>query len=143
VSGPPRPRWVDAMVLAIVVMIVWTVVVKYLVPIAWFWSERFAGREVAAVPVMWDFWPLLHVGLIVGLWTRRRWIWGYALTVAVAESLVVAAKFALYLRAPELGFWKLLWFTNKVYVLGLFLVLLFLLAGARGRELRAPGRGWA
>ena len=62
-TGGERPGWVVATVFAIVVMVVWTLVVKYLVPAAWFWSERLAGREPAAIPVMWDFWPLLHVAL--------------------------------------------------------------------------------
>lgn len=33
-----RPAWIVASVVAIVVMIVWTVVVKYLVPVVWFWN---------------------------------------------------------------------------------------------------------
>ena len=142
-TGNGRPGWVVATVVAIVVMIVWTLVVKYLAPVVWFWSERFAGREPAAAPVMWDFWPLLHVGLAVGLWRRTRWAWRYALAVALVESAVVISKFALYLRAPELDFWKLLWFTNKLYVLAFFLCLIYVLLGPGKRALRAEGEGWA
>ena len=142
-SPARRPAWITATVLAIVVMIVWTLVVKYLTPVLWFWSERFAGREPAGVPVMWDFWPLLHVVLAAGLWRRTRWIWGYALAVALVESAVVIAKFVGYLSAPELSFWKLLWFTNKIYVLALFLCLIYVLLGPGRRALRAGGEGWA
>jgi hypothetical protein len=137
-----RPGWVVATVLAIVVMIVWTLVVKYLVPVVWFWSERFAGREAVAVPVMWDLWPLAHVLLAVGLWRRARGVWAYALAVAVVESGVVIVKLASYLGAPELTLWKLLWLTNKVYVLALFLCLLYVLVGPGRAPLRAAGAGW-
>lgn len=140
-SAPPR--WVTATVVAIVVMMAWTVVVKYLVPLLWFWSERFAGREPAAVPVMWDFWPLAHLLLAVGLWRRARWLWVYAVAVSVVESAIVISKFAVYLGAPRLDLFGLLWFTNKVYVLAFFLCFLAVLLGPGRRALRAPGEGWA
>jgi hypothetical protein len=92
--------------------------------------------EPAGVPVMWDFWPLAHLVLIVALWRRPRWGWGYAVTVAALESAVVLTKFVVYLRAPDLGFFRLLWFTNKVYVLALFLCLLYVLLG------RQSARRW-
>jgi hypothetical protein len=142
VADSGRPGWVVATVFAIVVMIVWTLVVKYLVPLVWFWSERFAGNEPAAVPVMWDFWPLAHVLLAVGLWRRAKGIWAYALAVAVVESGIVMVKLASYLGAPELTLWKLLWLTNKLYVLALFLCLLCVLAGPGRAPLSAAGEGW-
>jgi hypothetical protein len=138
-----RPGWVTALVFALVAMIVWTVVIKYLVPLTWFWSERLAGRAPASAPVMWDFWPLLHVVLAWGLWRRARWIWPYALAVALVESAVVIAKFIGFFRAPELSLWRLLWFTNKIYVLALFLCLTALLLGPGRRTLRRDGEGWA
>jgi hypothetical protein len=45
-------------------------------------------------------------------------------------------KLALFLRAPEPTFWKLLWLTNKLYVLVFFAGLLAILLGAPGRSLR-------
>jgi hypothetical protein len=42
---------------------------------------------------------------------------------------VVIAKFARFLAAPDWSFWKLLWFSNKVYVLAYFLALLAVLLG--------------
>ncbi len=58
------------------------------------------------------------------------------MTLALAESAVVLTKFFFYLRAPEWTFWKLLWFTNKVYVLLFFLCLLYVLLGPGRRDLR-------
>jgi len=123
-----RPRWVTATVFALVVMIVWTVVVKYLAPLLWSLSTALAGAGGPA-PVMWDFWPLTHLALAVMLWRGSRFAWEYGVALAVAESAVVLAKFALYLRAPDWSFWKLLWFSNKIYVLAFFLCLLTVLLG--------------
>jgi len=118
-------------------MIVWTLVVKYLVPLHWFWAERLAGRETATAPVMWDFWPLVHAALAVTLWRRASGAWAFGVAVAAAEIAVVATKFFFFLRAPELGFWRLLWFTNKLYVLVFFACLLAVLLGP-GRRALAP-----
>jgi len=134
-----RPPAVVAAVFGLVAMIAWTLAVKYLAPWCWFLAERSAGRSPAAVPVMWDFWPLLHSTLAVALWRGWRRAWGLGLAVALAELAVVTVKFALFLRAPEWTFWKLLWFTNKVYVLLFFLWLAGWLLGP-GRAALAPAR---
>jgi hypothetical protein len=88
---------------------------------------------------MWDFWPVLHGALAVALWRRSRHARAFALAVALGEVAVVTVKFALFLRAPEWSFWKLLWFTNKIYVLAFFLWLGAWLLGA-GRAALAPAR---
>ena len=118
-----RPGWVTASVFGLVVMATWTLSIKYVAPILWAAAERSAGHPVAA-PIMWDFWWVAHLALAWLLWTGHRFarVAGYA--VAVVEILIVARKFALFLRAPDWTFWKLLWFTNKVYVLGFFVVFL-------------------
>jgi hypothetical protein len=124
-----RPGWVTASVLALVVMIVWTLVIKYLAPLTWFWAERLAGSERAELPIFWDFWPLAHAAMAWGLWRRTRWAWGFGLAVSLVEVAVVGTKFALWLPAPHLGFWRLLWFVNKVYVLAVFSCLAYVLLG--------------
>jgi hypothetical protein len=134
--SPESPRWLPAAVLGLVVLIVWTVTIKYLVPIHWFWAERLAGRSPAAAPVMWDAWPLAHLALVYLLWTRHRLAWVAGVTISAAEIVVVATKFAFFLRAPEPTFWRLLWFTNKLYVMLFFACLLFVLLGPGRRDLR-------
>jgi hypothetical protein len=136
VSGArERPGWLLAAVAGLGVMIVWTLVVKYSVPLHWYWAERLAGRPVDAAPVMWDLWPLAHATLAVALWRRTSWAWRFGVAVAAVEIAVVATKFTLFLRAPELGFWRLLWFTNKLYVIVFFAALLGVLLGPGRRDL--------
>jgi hypothetical protein len=134
-----RSRAVVAAVLGLTAMIAWTLAVKYLAPWCWFLAERAAGRTPEAVPVMWDFWPLVHAALATALWRRWRGVWSFALAVSLAEEAVVGVKFALFLRAPEWSFWNLLWFTHKIYVLAFFLLLAFWLLAA-GRAALRPAR---
>lgn len=134
-----RPGWLVATVLALIVMIVWTLVIKYLSPVVWFWSERLAGRDPDAVPVMWDFWPVAHAVLATALWRRSDWARPFGLAIAGVEVAVVVTKLALYLRAPVLDYWHLLWLTNKIYVLAVFACLLYVLAGPGRRALAAAG----
>ena len=129
-TAAARPAWVTASVFGLVVMAVWTLVIKYVAPVLWAAAERSAGRDAAA-PIMWDFWWVAHLALAGLLWTGHRLARPVGYAVAIVEILIVAAKFALFLRAPEWTFWTLLWFTNKVYVLGFFL--LFLAALVRRR----------
>jgi hypothetical protein len=137
-----RPRAVVVAVLGLTAMIAWTLAVKYVAPWCWFLAERAAGRAPQSVPLMWDFWPLVHAALAIALWRRASWTWAFAAAVAVAEIAVVTVKFALFLRAPEWTFWKLLWFTNKVYVLVFFAVLAGWLFGP-GRAALRPARAEA
>ena len=128
-SPSVRPRWVTATVFGLVVMITWTLVVKYLVPLVWTLSGALAGAAAEPARVMWDFWPLTHLVLAVLLWRGQRFAWSSGVALAAAESAVVLLKLARYLAAPEWSFWKLLWFTNKIYVLAFFLCLLTVLLG--------------
>jgi hypothetical protein len=128
-----RPRGILVAVFGLVLMIGWTVAVKYVAPWCWAIAERTAGHSAAVAPVMWDFWPLAHALLAWALWTRPRWAFPFALAVAFWEIAVVTVKFASFLRAPEWTFWRLLWFTNKIYVLAFFLALAFWLV-RRGRQ---------
>lgn len=134
-----QPRGVVVAVLGLTAMIAWTLAVKYLAPWCWFLAERAAGRAPETAPVMWDFWPLVHAALAVTLWRRASWTWTFAVAVALLEIAVVAVKFALFLRAPEWTFWKLLWFTNKIYVLVFFAVFAGWLFGP-GRAALRPAR---
>lgn len=146
-SPGPRPRWIVATVLALVVMISWTLAVKYLVPLLYGLSLALSGESAGDSPqalagagVMWDLWPLTHLVLAIGLWQRIGWVWRYGVVLALAESAVVGAKFWFFLRAPEWTFWRLLWFTNKLYVLLFFLCLLYVLLGPGRRDLEPEGR---
>jgi len=119
-------------VLGLVVMATWTLVIKYLTPILYVVSERAAGRSPGGAPVMWDFWWVAHVGLAWLLWRRHAWARAAGMAIAASEIAVVTVKFIAYVRRPDLSFWRLLWFTNKVYVLAFFIALLIVLLGKKG-----------
>jgi len=127
-----RPVWVTVSVLGLVVMATWTIVIKYLAPCLWAISERAAGRPDAGAPVMWDFWWAAHLMLAWLLWRAHPLARPAGLLIAFVEIAIVAVKLALYSRRPDLSFWKLLWLTNKIYVLGFFSVFLVVL-WRRGR----------
>lgn len=124
--------WVTPAVFGLVVMATWTLVIKYLAPALYFVSERAAGRPLERVPVMWDFWWVAHLALAWLLWRRHPLARNAGLGVAATEVVIVAVKLALFFGHPDLSFWRLLWFTNKLYVLAYFLFLLaFLLRSSR------------
>ncbi len=128
-----RPGWVTASVFGLVVMATWTLVIKYLAPLLYAAAERSAGRDIAA-PILWDFWWVAHLALAWLLWNGHRLARAAGYAIASIEIAIVVAKFVLFLRAPEWTFWRLLWFTNKIYVLGFFC--LFLAALLRRRAAR-------
>ena len=132
----PRARAGDGLitiaVLGLVVMATWTLVIKYLAPILYVVSERAAGRSPGGVPVMWDFWWVAHLALAWLLWRRHPWARAAGMAIAASEIAVVTVKFIVYLRRPDLSFWRLLWFTNKVYVLAFFIALMIVLLGKKG-----------
>jgi hypothetical protein len=131
------PGWNTFAVLGLVVMATWTLVIKYLAPVLYLAAESAAGRTTARVPVMWDFWWVAHLALAWLLWTSHPRARAAALAVSIAEILVVTVKLSTFVSRPDLSFWKLLWLTNKIYVLSFFLCLLALLM--KGRV--APARG--
>ena len=133
-SAGERPVWVTAAVFGLVVMIAWTLVVKYLAPLLWSLSRSLSGAPAEASPVMWDFWPVAHLVLAVALWRGVSRAWAIGVAIAAVESAVVIAKFARFLAAPDWSFWKLLWFSNKVYVLLYFVLLVALLLLHRRRD---------
>lgn len=127
-SRPGRDGgWITFSVFGLVVMATWTLAIKYLAPVLWAVAERAAGRPVESIPIMWDFWWVAHLVLAWLLWRGHPLAWLTGAVVAVVEIVIVTVKFVVYFRQPDLSFWKLLWFTNKMYVLAFFVVFLVLL----------------
>lgn len=136
-GAPPRDGLRAAAILGLVVMATWTLVIKYLAPVLHVLSERAAGRAPGAAPVMWDFWWAAHLLLAWLLWRRHPRARAAGLAVSATEIVIVVVKLVLYLGHPDLSFWRLLWFTNKVYVLAFFVFLLTVLL--RRKEWPAQG----
>jgi hypothetical protein len=131
--------WITFSVFGLVVMATWTLVIKFLAPLLYFASQRAEGHPMAGVPVMWDFWWVAHLALARLLWRRHPWAWACGVVVSVSEVCVVVVKFFLYLGAPDFSFWRLLWFTNKLYVLAFFIFLTVLLFRPGVRSLLREG----
>ena len=77
---------------------------------------------------VWLGWSLLH-------W--QRYTFELAIGVSVAEIIIIAGKFVLFLSGPEWTIWRTNWFVNKLFVLACFILLLgYLLLNVR--TLRRP-----
>jgi hypothetical protein len=92
---------------------------------------------MARAPVMWDFWWVAHLALAWLLWKGHHRARAAALAVSISEILIVTVKLSSFVSRPDLSFWRLLWLSNKIYILVFFLCLLALLM--KGRV--APARG--
>ena len=117
------------------ILAAWTIVIKYLFPIAYALSEG----SPAGTYVFLDFWPVAHLVLAWSLLSWQRWTFAFALVVSVAEIAIIVTKFAIFFSAPEWTIWRTNWFINKLFVLGCFVwLLVFLLLNVK-RLRSAPG----
>jgi hypothetical protein len=124
------------------VLAAWTAVIKYLFPMAYALAE---GMPIGTY-VFLDFWPLVHVWVGWSLLHWQRYSYALALTVSIAEIVIIVSKFVLFLQAPEWTIWRTNWFINKLFVLACFALLLgYLLLYARQLRARsaAPARAAA
>jgi hypothetical protein len=122
------------------VLAAWTVVIKYLFPMAYAAAEGVPPLTY----VYADLWPVVHVWLGWSLLHWSRYTFALASTVSVVEIVIVVSKFVLFLAQPEWTIWRTNWFINKLFVLGCFVLLLgWLLVNARALLPRrtAPARG--
>ena len=102
------------------VLAAWTLVIKYIFPMAYALSE---GVPLLTY-VMWDFWWVAHIWLGWALIWRPRYTLALAVVVSVVEIIIVVTKFALFLAEPEWDIWRTNWFINKCFVLACFILLL-------------------
>ena len=110
----------------------WTVVIKYLFPMAYAWAE---GVPIGTY-VFLDFWPVVHIWVGWSLLHWQRYSYALALSVSVAEIVIVVTKLVLFLQAPAWTIWRTNWFINKIFVLACFALLLGSLL-VNARQLRA------
>lgn len=118
------------------ILAAWTIVIKYVFPVTYaIHNELAIGTHVYL-----DAWPLVHVWLGWSLLNWQRYTFQFAVGVCIAEIIIIASKFVLFLASPEWTIWRTNWFINKIFVLGCFVMLLtWLLANARAiHTLRSP-----
>ncbi len=105
------------------ILAAWTVVIKYLFPVAFALNEGVPFDQY----IMWDLWWVVHIALGWSLLNWRRHTYGFALCVSVVEIAIVVTKFWIFLSAPEWTLWRTNWFINKVFVLACFVIMLIYL----------------
>ncbi len=116
------------------VLAAWTLVIKFLFPIAW----DLAYGEALGTHIYRDFWWIAHIALGWALLREPPWLRPLAWGVTLAELVIVITRLALFLRAPEWTLWQTNWFVNKLFVLGAFVLMAVWLVRSGGRR-KAPG----
>jgi hypothetical protein len=119
----------------LIVLAVWTVTIKFVFPIGY----ALAYGLPPGSHIYWDFWWVIHLWLAWALLRWKPYAWLLAIGVSSSEILIVVAKLALFLAAPEWTIWTTNWFINKLFVLLCFGLMLpyFVL---RRRALRSGHR---
>lgn len=119
-TGNPGNRWTTFLAHLFLILVAWTIFIKYLFPIGF----ALASGEAWTTYIYWDLWPVAHLWLAWALLARPEYARALALGMSVIEILIIVTLFAWFLADPEWSIWRTNWFVNKVFVLtGFFLVL--------------------
>ncbi len=116
----PAGKWVTFLAHFLFILAAWTVVIKYLFPMAW---SAVRGESVTA-HVMWDLWPVAHVWLGWALLRQPRYTRWLALGMSVIEIIIIVTLLAFFLTDPDWTLWRTNWFINKIFVLICFVLIL-------------------
>lgn len=114
----------------------YTLIIKFFIPVTMALQEG----EPLTHYIMWDFWWVAHWILGYGLLHPKKLRWlpgqavGFALLVSTVEIVIVVTKFVLFSLQPEITYWTVSWFVNKIFVLACFISLLKLLLRREVRE---------
>ncbi len=116
--------------------------VKYVSPMLYYISERMAGRPLADVPVMWDFWWPVYLLVAAQVHGKMRRAWILFLTLGVARVLWSAVVLTLFFAKPDWDFWGLQWLLYEVIVLlGMTAGIVLALTPASREEMVGHARG--
>ena len=110
----------------------WTLVIKFIFPFSFSWYE---GTPLDTY-IMWDFWWVVHLWLGWALLSWQRYTYALAVSVSVVEIAIISVKFKMFLGDPSWTIWTANWFTNKLFVLACFVLMLGYCV-AKHRKLRA------
>jgi len=119
---PPAGAWISFLAHFFFILSAWTVVIKYLFPIAF----SAAMGEPLTTHIFWDLWPVAHVWMG---WALLRWppyTVPLAIGMSVVEIIIIVTLFHRFLSSenPEWTIWRTNWFINKIFVLSAFVLLL-------------------
>lgn len=98
----------------------WTLVIKFIFPFAFAWYE---GTPLDTY-IMWDFWWVVHLWLGWALLSWQRYTYALAVSVSAVEIAIISVKFKMFLVDPSWTIWTANWFTNKLFVLACFVLML-------------------
>ena len=110
----------------------WTLVIKFIFPFSFSWYE---GTPLDTY-IMWDFWWVVHLWLGWALLSWQRYTYALAVSVSVVEITIISVKLKVFLGDPSWTIWTANWFTNKLFVLACFVLMLGYCV-AKHRKLRA------
>ena len=102
------------------ILAAWTVVIKYLFPVAFAWAEGVPWTTY----IYWDLWPAAHVWLGWALLRRPWFTRPLAIGMSVVEIIIILSLFTWFLADPDWSIWRTNWFINKIFVLLAFVLVL-------------------
>ncbi len=103
-----------------ILLAAWTVVIKYLFPMAF---AAATGQPIGQF-IYWDLWPLAHLWLAWALLHQVQYQRPLAIVMSVLEISIILVFFYRFLSDPEWTIWRTNWFINKLFVLFGFCALL-------------------
>jgi hypothetical protein len=121
-SRPATSAWITFLAHLLIILSAWTVVIKYLFPIAY----AAAHGLPLATHIAWDLWPLAHVWLAWSLLSWQRYTNILAITMSAIEIVIIVTLFQRFLSGPDPQWtiWRTNWFINKLFVLSCFILIL-------------------
>ncbi len=104
----PESPWATFLAHLFLVLVAWTIFIKYLFPIGF----ALAGNEAWTTYIYWDLWPLAHLWLAWALLAQPRYTHLLAVGMAVVEIAIITVLFIGFLSDPEWSIWRTNWFVN-------------------------------
>jgi len=129
-SRPTPSGWITFLAHCLIILAAWTVVSKYLFPIAY----SAANGLPLTTHIFWDLWPVAHVWLAWALLRWQPYTSFLAIAMSAIEIVIIVTLFYRFLCGPdpEWTIWRTNWFINKVFVLSCFFLILGTFVFRRG-----------
>lgn len=113
-------HWLAFLAHLLFILAAWTVVIKYLFPVAF----ALSSGEPWSRYIFWDLWPVAHIWLGWALLKMPPYTKWLAVVMSVVEIAIIVSLFAWFLSDPDWTIWRTNWFINKIFVLLAFVLIL-------------------